>query len=789
VSVGSDWNSHNATQYATGEKQSIDILAICRHRKWTILFFTVACAGAGWFYYTKAQPVYEASAQVLIVKQEGESQSPLSLMNHNLGYEDNMTTHAQVVTSPVIIRAAVEQSKLELLPLFADENIPKEHVIGMIGESLTAGRAGGRDHPDSQVLQVTFQCTSPQAATIVVNAIVQSYQEFLGKSYQANSNETITIITQAKDQLKKDLERQNKIIQDYEKTVPAEAKIYEEGMTKADEELKRLYTALETLETKRRDINSLVTTVQEGQKQGKSTEVLVKLVESNSTFREQRNEQLPVSEADPLIALKIDFDILSADKGEAHPEVKKLAAKIRAYEAHIENQKLANSQIADAIRLKPDQILAQYVDMLNLDIVRLDDNEKRLLAKIEQTKKDAEFYAGYTSELRALNDDRNNTRKLYDLVLAKFSQTNLVKNHGGYSMREIRPPDIVKQVEPKFVKCVAAGGLGGFLIGLGLACLIDLSDKSFRNADQVRIELGTPLLGHIPVIPEAKRSNRKKQPVSAISETILTLHKPRSTIAEAYRAVRTGLNFGVRGEGHKVVQVTSPDPGDGKSTFTANLAVSLAQTGKRVLLVDADFRRPRVAKIFGTESTLGLSGVIQGTADLTDAVIPSGVENLSLLVCGPRPVNPSELLGSQQFRELVEVLREAYDFVLIDTPPVLAVTDPCVVAPRVDGVVLLIRITKDVRPHARRSVESLQELGANILGVVVNGVGGVRPGTGHVFSSQYGHRYASESGYYDSNAYDYDAYHHYYSEEADSGREDEPEPLPVVSRKLHGDDD
>jgi succinoglycan biosynthesis transport protein ExoP len=787
VSVGSDWNSHNATQYATGEKQSIDILAICRHRKWTILFFTVAAIGLGYLYYNKAQPVYEASAQMLIIKQQSEANSPVSLLDGKIGYEDNMTTHAQVITSPRIVTAAVTKWKLYELPLFSAEKTPPDVVAAMIGETLTAGRAGGRDAPDSQVLQVTFQCTDPQAARSVLRAIVSSYEDFLGDTYQSISNDTITLITQAKDQLEHRLAAKSKEIAAFEKTIPAEVIAWKNGLTKADEELKAYYGDLKAHRAKRAEVDSLITAVDSGQKNGKSAEVLLKLVESNSSIRETQKDAVIQSAPDSLISLQIEHDALAEKFAPGHPKVMDIAKRIERYQAYIDARAVELDQINNLNRQKPDQILAQYMDFLRLELVRLDNVETKLNETIEKTKVDAKFLAGFTSDLRAKIDDQENIRRLFKEVLDKFSQIEIVKGRGGYKMSEIRPADNVKQVEPKLLKCVAAGGLAGFLLGLGLACLIDLADKSFRNADQVRAELGTPLLGHIPVIPEVKRSNRKKQAASPINETVLTLHKPRSTIAEAYRAVRTGLNFGVRGEGHKVVQVTSPDPGDGKSTFTANLAVSLAQTGKRVLLVDADFRRPRVAKIFGIESTLGLSGVIQGTADLTDAVVESGVENLSLLACGPRPINPSELLGSQQFRELVDVLRDAYDFVLIDTPPVLAVTDPCVVAPRVDGVVLLIRITKDVRPHARRSVESLQELGANILGVVVNGVGGVRPGTGHVFSSQYGHRYASESGYYDSNAYDYDAYHHYYSEEADAGREDEPEPLPVVSRK-HRDD-
>lgn len=786
MSVGSDWNSHNATQYATGEKQSIDILAICRHRKWTILFFTVAAVGLGLLYFNKAQPVWEASAQMLIIKQQSEANSPVSLLDGRIGYEDNMTTHAQVITSPRIVTAAVTKWKLDQLPLYSAEKTPPDVVAAIIGETLTAGRAGGRDSPDSQVLQVTFQCTDPQAARSVLRAIVSSYEDFLGDTYQSISNETITLITQAKDQLEHRLAEKGREIAKFEKTIPAEV-IAWKGGSKADEELKAFYTDLKAHRAKRVEVDSLINAVEVSQKQGKSAEVLLNLVESNSSIRESKKDPIIQSAPDSLISLQIEHDAMAEKYGPEHPKVKDLAKRIEKYQAFIDARQVELDQINQANRQKPDQILAQYMDFLRTELIRLDGIETKLNESIEKSKEEAKFLAGFTSDLRAKVDDQDNIRRLFKEVVDKFSQMEIVKGRGGYRMSEIRPADNVKQVEPRLLKCLAAGGLAGFLLGLALACLIDLADKSFRNADQVRAELGTPLLGHIPVIPEVKRNNRKKQAASPINETVLTLHKPRSTIAEAYRAVRTGLNFGVRGEGHKVVQVTSPDPGDGKSTFTANLAVSLAQTGKRVLLVDADFRRPRVAKIFGIESSLGLSGVIQGTADLTDAVVESGVENLSLLACGPRPINPSELLGSQQFRELIDILRDAYDFVLIDTPPVLAVTDPCVVAPRVDGVVLLIRITKDVRPHARRSVESLQELGANILGVVVNGVGGVRPGTGHVFSSQYGHRYASESGYYDSNAYDYDAYHHYYSEEADAGREDEPEPLPVVSRK-HRDD-
>jgi capsular exopolysaccharide synthesis family protein len=223
--------------------------------------------------------------------------------------------------------------------------------------------------------------------------------------------------------------------------------------------------------------------------------------------------------------------------------------------------------------------------------------------------------------------------------------------------------------------------------------------------------------------------------------------------------VRTSLYFSVNGAKHKVVQVTSPNMGDGKTTLATNLAVSIAQSGQRVVLVDADFRRPRVHKVFGVSATTGLASVIAGDADLTDAIRPSGIDNLFLLPCGPIPGNPAELLTQPRFQELLEVLRDRFDFVLIDTPPLLLVTDPCVVAPRVDGVILTVRVARHGRPQAERANEILATLGVTLLGVVVNGVGrrGGRSGYGYGFdqykaSYGYGIGYGYADSYYQNDA-------------------------------------
>jgi capsular exopolysaccharide synthesis family protein len=199
-----------------------------------------------------------------------------------------------------------------------------------------------------------------------------------------------------------------------------------------------------------------------------------------------------------------------------------------------------------------------------------------------------------------------------------------------------------------------------------------------------------------------------------------------------------------------VIQVTSPEMGDGKTTLAANLAVSIAQSGKSIILIDADFRRPRIHKLFGLSPERGLASVInEPQTEINDVICPSGIPGLSILPCGPIPDNPAELLTQNRFKELLDYIRERYDFVVIDTPPLLKVTDPCVVVRRVDGVLLTIRISKNARPQAQRAKEILATLGANVFGVVVNGVD--RSG-----AYGYGYNYGYHTGYgYQSRYYTY----------------------------------
>lgn len=212
----------------------------------------------------------------------------------------------------------------------------------------------------------------------------------------------------------------------------------------------------------------------------------------------------------------------------------------------------------------------------------------------------------------------------------------------------------------------------------------------------------------------------RKQIFNLQNRSLISLTNPKSPIAEQFRTIRTNIQFSSVDKELQTIIVTSSGPGEGKSTNTANLAVVFAQQGKRVLLIDADLRKPTVHYTFRTENHVGLSNVLTRQLTLEEAVSTTAQEKLSVLSSGPIPPNPSELLGSKNMQVLLEQAKEEYDVIVIDTPPVLAVTDAQILANLADGVVLVVSSGKTERDSAKKAKELLESAQAKILGVVLN---------------------------------------------------------------------
>jgi capsular exopolysaccharide synthesis family protein len=215
---------------------------------------------------------------------------------------------------------------------------------------------------------------------------------------------------------------------------------------------------------------------------------------------------------------------------------------------------------------------------------------------------------------------------------------------------------------------------------------------------------------------------------------------------EAFRVLRTNMQFVDVDKDSKVFVVSSSVPGEGKTTTACNLAITLAQAGQKVLMVDGDLRRPQVAGVFEVEPTVGLTTVLIGTIELEDAVQESPVDNLRVLASGAIPPNPSELLQSRTMTEIVERARKEYDVIVIDAPPLLPVTDAALLASQADGALIVVRHSKTTRDQLRHSMERLAAVDARALGLVFNMVPVRRGGTSHGYGYGYGYGYAPEPG-------------------------------------------
>jgi len=282
---------------------------------------------------------------------------------------------------------------------------------------------------------------------------------------------------------------------------------------------------------------------------------------------------------------------------------------------------------------------------------------------------------------------------------------------------------------PNTVLNITIGALTGLLLGLVLAVVRVSLDVSIRSSDELHDIVDTPVLGSIQYDRDTPR-----HPLI----TSLSGHHPR---VEAIRILRTNLQFVDIDRHNKVFVVSSSVPGEGKSTTASNLAIAIAQSGRRVALVEGDLRRPRLSEYLGVETSVGLTTVLVGRVPLDNALQPAVTDGLEVLTSGSLPPNPAEVLQTTAMAELIGELRSRFDVVLIDAPPLLPVTDTALLAASADGVILIVRHGKTKRDEVRGSVDRLESVGANLLGVVLNMVPAKAQGA---YGYGYGYEYGPE---------------------------------------------
>ncbi len=676
---------------------------------------------AAFLYFAKAPRVYESTAQVLVVKKRPDTVTGLD--TRNLAIEDYVATHQTLLRSPVIVERAIKKGNLWSLSCFTDET---EDLTEVIIKALNVSRnktAG----PSNNVLNLSFRSTDGADCETVLNAVIGSYKDFLEETYKNTSQDTAQLITQAKNLLGKELKKLEQDYRDFREKAPLLFGRGKDGPTVRQERLSNIESKLSALMVRKAEVQGYLKAIDTGLQKGGSRESLLAMATEWAAKSDGDNSHLKqqLTMQNQLYPLLMEEQRLLETKGVSHPEVIAVRHRIdlaRDFLASPSSPWRKNYSKGDEKRdFSFADPLELYRDYFKQQLNHVEVQEELLAGRLKQETDELREMVKYEMYDEAFRTDISRNDKLFEGMAKRLKDVDMIKEMGGYDASTIAPARVGKMVSPKAIIIFPIALVLGLIGGFGLAFLADRTDKSFRSIEEIRRRLGLPVVGEIPFLEQASGALLKDGPGgSFLDPTLCTVFTPNSVESESFRGVRTALYFSAHGKNHKVIQVTSPNGGDGKSVLASNLAVSIAQSGKSVLLIDADLRKPKIHKLFGLASTTGLGSIIAEGTEPKDAIQASGIAGLSVLPCGPLPPNPAELLTSPRFKELLDYFRDHFDFVLIDTPPLLAVTDPSVVAARVDSVLLVIRFTKNARPSGRRARQILASLGATVLGVVVN---------------------------------------------------------------------
>jgi capsular exopolysaccharide synthesis family protein len=431
-------------------------------------------------------------------------------------------------------------------------------------------------------------------------------------------------------------------------------------------------------------------------------------------------ERLEEYKAQRLAELEARHDRLVKQHGPAHAKVSEVREQLARLKGggdepspdprHAQSRALLNS-IEQGLK-SVEAMKADVEQRFQQDLVESNKSEIGLLAE---------------SNLR---NNLERQRALFFSVVDQLKQAKLVSDFGSVSAQVLDPPTAAES-RPPIPLVLLAAVMIGFALGVGAVYIADQLDARVRSLPEIRRLLDYRMLGVVPLLTRAQQADLKIGMICHV--------KPRSRLAETYKSIRTGIELLRRNWKGNVFLITSAQPADGKSTTAANLAICMAQSGKKVLLVDADLRRPSQHLIHGLSRSPGLTHVLNDMLPYHMAVQPTEVPNLSLLSAGADVSNPAELLATDRLVSLIAELRLGYDIVIIDSSPLLVVTDPSIIAVTIDGLLLVVRAAVTRRHDAERCQDLLKALQTPVLGLVINGINPGQRGYGYGYG--YGYLY------------------------------------------------
>jgi polysaccharide biosynthesis transport protein len=715
IDVGRSPVSHLYPQLPSHESAVGEYIRVLVKRKWIVLgclltiFSVVAIASL------RMPKIYEASGTIAINKPD----TSLNFQNSatfSLDYFDptELETEVKILQSDELALEVVRELNLDRRPEYGAQVAPSASLdmapdplqVDPAKASAMIGGFKGNLRvalgQNSRIIEVHYRSTDPQTAANVVNTLMETYVE---DNRKARFESTM----QASDWLQKQLvDLQMKVETSQEKLVRYQREHEILGMDEKQNittaKLDELNKELTLAESERMDKEALNHLVESGDPDAIASSA------GDLDVTAQAPAGLLESLRSKQGELKLQVADLSTQFGPAYPKLAELNNQLKEIDAQI---------VAEMKKIQA-KVRGQYMTALR--------RENMLHDALERQKQEANKLNESAIEYNLLKRDAETYRALYEGILEKLKEAGVsagLKSNNFRIVDSARPPSF--PIEPNIPRNLGFALILGLASGVGLAFLLDGLDNTIRTTEQAQNISGLASLGMIPLGSKSARDgpNAKRLVIASSKEAVelVTQVRPQSQMAESYRALRTSLLLSNLGSPPKVIMVTSALPQEGKTTTSINTAVVLAQKGVRVLLIDADLRRPSIHKTLGMGPRSGLSNVLTGSTSLEQAITRTAIlPNLFVLPAGTPPPNPAELLASSNMRDVLAKLCQEYDHIVLDTPPSLSVTDAVVLSPRADAVILVIRSGKTTRQALRRACDILAQVNAKVVGVLLNAV-------------------------------------------------------------------
>ena len=719
-----------------------EYLRVLIKNKWVVIGSLLLVMGVVAISTLRSTPIYEAVGSIAINKMDPVTFN-LKDSSSSVDYYDptDLDTEVRILKSDLLALQVIRQLNLDKQPEFEAKGKPSPSSLELTTDAMQPDSArtsavlatfkGNLQValvPNTRIIEVRYRSPDKNIAARVVNTLANTYVE---QNFKTRFESTM----QASDWLSKQLvDLQIKVETSQEKLVKYQKEHeilgIDEKQNITTAKLDELNRELTTAESVRMEKESIYHLVQTGDSDSIAAAANVDGASRGSSANSALLEKLREQQAD----LKIQVAQLSTQFGPSYPKLAQLNSQLKEVDAEIQTE----------IRKVAARLRGDYLAAVQ--------RESMLRTALEEQKQEANKLNESAIEYSLLKRDVDANRTLSEGLLERLKEAGVT---AGLRSNNFRIVDVARVPTspsgPNLLKNLALALALGLSTGIGLAFLLESMDNTVRTPEQAQTISALPSLGMIPLGSRSTRemSGNQKLALASSKEAVelVTQSRPRSQMAESYRALRTSLLLTFAGGPPTVILITSALPEEGKTTTSVNCAIVLAQKGTRVLLIDADLRRPSIHKTLGMGPKIGLSNVLTGAATLQQAIIPSTIlPELFILPAGTPPPNPAELLASAKMKNVLADLRKQYDHIVIDSPPTLSVTDAVVMSTDADAVVLVIRSGHTTKPALRRARDILLQVNARVCGVLVNAVDLSSPDYYYHYEYQgkYGHEYYQE---------------------------------------------